>query len=282
MAKHLDETPGRKVPVWQQANPYYVEDTPYPSRVQSKPKSSTKSNNSYKPSRSTKKGDTIGAGEYAVSKGDSLWKIAQAHGTTVEALKQANPEIKGNMIYPGQIINIGSKQNNTTTTSNNDTTITTRQSVADIIKSNSQRFANNNNATNNQTAGYTGSIFTNTQRNNNNVVVNRDNNGRQILISPFTQASEPDRTIVRANPREYQLTSPFTTPITEPDEPITYRKTLNPVVIKGKKTLKNTKGTPKPRRKINDLLNNEKEKQRLKQAQERQNRDFAIARQFYK
>lgn len=110
MAKHLDETPGRKIPVWQQANLYYVEDTPYPSRVQSKSKSSTKSNNSYKPSRSTKKGDTVGVGEYAVSKGDSLWKIAQANGTTVEALKAANPEIKGNMIYPGQIIKVNTNQ----------------------------------------------------------------------------------------------------------------------------------------------------------------------------
>lgn len=218
MAKHLDETPGRKVPVWQQANPYYVENTPYPSRVQSKPKSSTKSNNSYKPSRSTKKGDSVGVGEYAVSKGDSLWKIAQAHGTTVEALKKANPEIKGNMIYPGQIININSKQNNTTSTSNNTTTTVTRQSVADNIKANPQRFANNTNVENNKTAGYTGSIFTNTQRNNNNVVVNRDNNGRQIL------------------------TSPFTTPITEPDYPITYRKKLKPIKVTAKRSLSNTQG----------------------------------------
>lgn len=218
MAKHLDEIPGRKIPVWQQANPYYVEDTPYPSRVQSKSKSSTKSNNSYKPSKSTKRGDIVGEGEYEVNKGDSLWKIAQAHGTTVEALRQANPEIKGNMIYPGQIINISSKQNNTTSTSNN-TTTTTRQSVADNIKANSQRFANSNNTRNNQTAGYTSSIFTNTKGNNNNVIVNRDNNGRVILTSPFTQSEEIDY-----------------------NEPIQLRKTLKPVVFKVKRSIKTTKG----------------------------------------
>lgn len=65
-----------------------------------------KVNNSYKPSKTTKN-SSVGSGEYAVQKGDSLWKIAKEHGTTVEALRAANPEIKGNMIYPNQIINLG-------------------------------------------------------------------------------------------------------------------------------------------------------------------------------
>ena len=65
-----------------------------------------KVNNSYKPSKTTKN-SSVGSSEYAVQKGDSLWKIAKEHGTTVEALRAANPEIKGNMIYPNQIINLG-------------------------------------------------------------------------------------------------------------------------------------------------------------------------------
>lgn len=107
--KHLDEIRGNEVPVYArdayyQNNPYF-DSTKY---AKSDNKSTKKNNNnSYKPSKSTKRGDTVGAGEYAVSKGDSLWKIAQANGTTVEALRKSNPEIRGNMIYPGQIIKIG-------------------------------------------------------------------------------------------------------------------------------------------------------------------------------
>ena len=123
MAKHLDEIKGKQIPVWQQANPYYVEDTPYPTRVQTKQKSSSTKSNHYKPSKSTKRGDIVETGEYEVNKGDSLWKIAQQHGTTVDALRKANPEIKGNMIQAGQIINLGSTSNSNnskqTTTSNN-------------------------------------------------------------------------------------------------------------------------------------------------------------------
>lgn len=208
MAKHLDETPGNKVPIYArnayyQNNPYF--DSSKYAKSDNKPK---KQNNSYKPSKSTKRGDTVGAGEYAVSKGDSLWKIAQAYGTTVEALKKANSEIKGNMIYPGQIINIGSKQNNTTSTSNDNTTTTTTQSVADIIKANSQRFTNNTNNNNNQI-----------ERRQNDVIVDRDNKGRLVLTSPFTQPEQIDYS-----------------------EPIRLRKSLKPAVIKGKRSIKTTKG----------------------------------------
>lgn len=78
-----------------------------------------KINNNYKPTKTTKN-SSVSSGEYAVKKGDSLWKIAQEHGTTVQALRDANPEIKGNMIYPNQIINLGNKSttNNSTTQTN--------------------------------------------------------------------------------------------------------------------------------------------------------------------
>ena len=41
------------------------------------------------------------AATYTVRAGDSLWRIAQRHGTSVAALRQANG-IGGSMIYPGQ------------------------------------------------------------------------------------------------------------------------------------------------------------------------------------
>lgn len=102
-----------------------------------------KVNNSYKPSKTTKN-SSVTSGEYAVQKGDSLWKIAKQHGTTVEALRAANPEIKGNMIYPNQIINIGSnstqnskpitKQTNNTTAKNN----TSKQPRLATVNTNTQ------------------------------------------------------------------------------------------------------------------------------------------------
>ena len=40
---------------------------------------------------------------YTVVSGDSLWKIARNHGTTVEKLKAAN-SLTGEMIHPGQVL----------------------------------------------------------------------------------------------------------------------------------------------------------------------------------
>ena len=50
-------------------------------------------------------GSTGPAGEYTVRVGDSLWTIAQAHGTTVEALRQLNG-IRGSRIYAGQKLDV--------------------------------------------------------------------------------------------------------------------------------------------------------------------------------
>ena len=44
---------------------------------------------------------TSSTGTYQVKSGDSLWKIAMEHGTTVERLRSLN-KITGSMIYPGQ------------------------------------------------------------------------------------------------------------------------------------------------------------------------------------
>lgn len=44
---------------------------------------------------------------YTVQKGDCLWNIAKAHGTSLQALEAANPQISNpDLIFPGQHINI--------------------------------------------------------------------------------------------------------------------------------------------------------------------------------
>ena len=43
--------------------------------------------------------------EYRVRRGDSLWKIARAHGTTVDELREYNG-ISGNRIFVGQVIDV--------------------------------------------------------------------------------------------------------------------------------------------------------------------------------
>jgi LysM repeat protein len=43
--------------------------------------------------------------EYRVRSGDSLWGIAERHGTTVERLKTAN-ELRGSRIYAGQLLTL--------------------------------------------------------------------------------------------------------------------------------------------------------------------------------
>lgn len=49
---------------------------------------------------------------YTIASGDSLWKISQDHGVTLDALRAANPQITNpDLIYPGQQLNIpGSDQ----------------------------------------------------------------------------------------------------------------------------------------------------------------------------
>jgi LysM repeat protein len=44
-------------------------------------------------------------GQYVVQRGDTLWRIAHRFATTVDALKAAN-NLRSNLIYPGQILNI--------------------------------------------------------------------------------------------------------------------------------------------------------------------------------
>ena len=51
--------------------------------------------------------DTLAAGTYKVSKGDTLWKISVRYQIGLSEIIGANPQIANpNMIYPGQIINI--------------------------------------------------------------------------------------------------------------------------------------------------------------------------------
>ena len=46
-----------------------------------------------------------GSGPYRVRRGDALWDIARAHGTTIAAIQQSN-NLLGSRIYPGQVLTI--------------------------------------------------------------------------------------------------------------------------------------------------------------------------------
>ena len=49
----------------------------------------------------------VGSGDYLVTKGDTMWDIAQNYNISLNSLKAANTQISNpNLIYPGQIINI--------------------------------------------------------------------------------------------------------------------------------------------------------------------------------
>lgn len=43
--------------------------------------------------------------QYRVRNGDSLWDIAQAHGTTVDRLKEEN-NLRGSKIFAGQLLKV--------------------------------------------------------------------------------------------------------------------------------------------------------------------------------
>ncbi|MEB1808824.1 MAG: cell wall hydrolase [Bacillaceae bacterium] len=50
---------------------------------------------------------------YTVEKGDTMTKIAQEHGLTLDELAEANPQVKNlDLIYVGQHIHIGKRKNN--------------------------------------------------------------------------------------------------------------------------------------------------------------------------
>ncbi len=53
----------------------------------------------------TEDSDLSQGAPYVVQPGDSLWRIAQAHDTTVDALRRTNG-LRGNQIYRGQILDI--------------------------------------------------------------------------------------------------------------------------------------------------------------------------------
>lgn len=49
---------------------------------------------------------SVSAADYEVQKGDSLWKIANEHNTTVEVLMEIN-ELKTSLIHPKQVLKLG-------------------------------------------------------------------------------------------------------------------------------------------------------------------------------
>jgi membrane-bound lytic murein transglycosylase D len=48
---------------------------------------------------------SAGVVDYRVRRGDSLWDIAQEHGTTVDALKAEN-NLRGSRIFAGQLLRV--------------------------------------------------------------------------------------------------------------------------------------------------------------------------------
>lgn len=58
-------------------------------------------------------------GNYTVSRGDSLWKIAHNAGISLNELMRQNPQIKNinQVIHPGDKINVNGRSNNNTNTS---------------------------------------------------------------------------------------------------------------------------------------------------------------------
>ena len=53
----------------------------------------------------SKTGSSTAEKTYTVAEGDTLWKIAQKYGTTVERLQETNG-ITGSVIRPGDILKI--------------------------------------------------------------------------------------------------------------------------------------------------------------------------------
>lgn len=80
---------------------------------------STGSSNTKKKSTST---TSSKAKTHTVSEGESLDRIAKKNGVTVNELKKANPNIKSDLIHPGDKINIPSKSSSKSSSSSKSTT----------------------------------------------------------------------------------------------------------------------------------------------------------------
>ncbi|ECR3422823.1 LysM peptidoglycan-binding domain-containing protein, partial [Campylobacter jejuni] len=64
--------------------------------------------------------DAEASTQHKVQSGESLWTIAQQYNTSVESIKQNN-NLSNNMVFPGQVINVGgsASQNTSSNTSSN-------------------------------------------------------------------------------------------------------------------------------------------------------------------
>lgn len=79
-------------------------------------KSSKAANNDKqsKKKKNNKKSSSVKKKTHTVESGDNLERIAKKNGTTVDALRKANPNIKGDMIRPGDKISIPAKDSKAT------------------------------------------------------------------------------------------------------------------------------------------------------------------------
>ncbi len=85
-------------------------ETPAKDRKNTTAAANDKNGKNSKNSKNNKK-TPAKAESYTVKSGDSLEKIARQNGTTVDALRKSNPNLKGDMIRPGDKIVIDSKGN---------------------------------------------------------------------------------------------------------------------------------------------------------------------------
>ncbi|MFC4025117.1 LysM peptidoglycan-binding domain-containing protein [Oceanobacillus longus] len=78
--------------------------------------------------------DEAEAASYKVQSGDSLWSIAQKHGTSVSALKSVN-SLTSDIIFPNQVIETDRSTGSTSGTKSNSTTTSTNTSTSYTVKS---------------------------------------------------------------------------------------------------------------------------------------------------
>ena len=114
------------------------QETASTTKKQDNKKTDTKKQDTKK--TDTKKTDTKQKStttSYTVQKGDNLTTIAKKNGTTVEELRKANPNLKGDMVKAGEKINVPSKSGSTSTASKSKSTNTASNSKNNNKKDNS-------------------------------------------------------------------------------------------------------------------------------------------------
>lgn len=80
-----------------------------PAKTETKKETAPASKKDTPKANNTKKAEKPKAKSHTVANGDNLSKVAKKYGVTVEELRKANPKVKGDMLHPGDKLNIPSK-----------------------------------------------------------------------------------------------------------------------------------------------------------------------------